>query len=84
MLAIIELVTVGDLAHVDQVVEHTQDGLIAPDPISAVTEHGPIEAGSRPCGADVLVWVGDEDTRAVVASCGSRTRILVAGSKRKP
>ncbi|HVC13708.1 MAG TPA: hypothetical protein VND62_02495 [Acidimicrobiales bacterium] len=36
VLALVDLIAVGDLADVDRVAQHSEDGLVAPEPVAAV------------------------------------------------
>ncbi len=61
VLAVVDRVAVGGLPHVHRVAQHPEDGLVAPEPFTAVAQAGTVEAVREAGRAEVLVRVDSED-----------------------
>ncbi|MDA8391797.1 MAG: hypothetical protein M0Z87_03150 [Actinomycetota bacterium] len=61
VLGVVDLGAVGDLADVDRVADHSQDGLVGPQPAASVALAGVVQPVGERGGAEALVCVRGED-----------------------
>ncbi|MDA8037874.1 MAG: hypothetical protein M0Z69_01695 [Actinomycetota bacterium] len=61
VLGVVDLGAVGDLGDVDRVADHSQHGLVGPQPAASVALAGVVEPVGERGGAEALVGVRGED-----------------------